>query len=262
MCLILVAHRAHPRWPLVIAANRDEFRDRPAAPAAWWREDARVLAGRDLAAGGTWLGVRRDGRWAAVTNVREGRRGRHPRSRGELVARYLLGDAPPRAFLAEALAGGAAYGGFNLLVATPDEVLYGSNRGHGIHALAPGVHGLSNGRLDAPWPKVRRGREGLRALLAGEGPRVEALMALLADRREAPPEALPDTGVGPERERRLSPLFIVGADYGTRCSTVLVVDREGRACLVERTWDGRGEAVGECRHEFEIPAFAAGEEVS
>ena len=255
MCLILFAHDAHPEYRLVLAANRDEFYARPTAAAAPWEDAPGVIAGRDLSGGGTWLGITRQGRWSALTNVRDpGEPARDAPTRGRLVADYLRDDATPEDYLRSLLPRSAEFNGFNLLVADRESLYWASNREPGAgRRLAPGVYGLSNHLLDTPWPKVTRGKEALRSLLRQAGTlQPDALLSLLLDRARAADHELPDTGVGRDRERMLSSLFIVSPEYGTRSSTALLIDRAGRAVLVERTYP-RGLPEGtEVRHEFTI----------
>ncbi len=254
MCLILLAWQHHPDYPLVVAANRDEFFDRPARAAAFWDEAPDLLAGRDLQAGGTWLGVTRRGRFAALTNFRDPPSHREGApSRGELVTGFLLGDEVPEAYIESLLPRAGDYNGFNLLVADRGALFGFGNRAGGVRRLAPGVHGISNGALDEPWPKVREGRAALsRALAAPNAPDPEAILELLADDAPAPAAELPDTGVGAEWEQLLSPRFIRAPGYGTRCSTVLLLGRDQRAVLFERTYTAEGLASGTVRHRFEL----------
>lgn len=252
MCLILLAYRAHPLYHLVVAANRDEFFQRPAATADWWDEQPDLLAGRDLEAGGTWLGVTRSGRCAALTNFRDppAHRPDAP-SRGGLVTGFLQGTATPADYLAALLPQADHYNGFNLLVADR-ETLHGyCNRGGGVTPLEPGVHGISNGLLNEPWPKVTRGRAALSQALADD-PDPVALFTLLADRTRAPDAQLPDTGIGAEWERLLSSRFIAAPGYGTRCSTVLLWDVAGQVRFVERSYDAQGEVTGTVDVGFSI----------
>lgn len=248
MCLAVLALDTHPRYAVVLAANRDEFYARAAAPAAWGREDdgfAAILAGRDLVAGGTWLGVHRDGRFAFVTNVRQGT-GRDPaaRSRGELVPRVLHDPRPLADTYADVAHDGHAYNGFNLLAGDATGALWTSNRVAGVHAVAPGVHGLSNAALDTPWPKLVRTKAVLAEWVTRDADDVEELFAALADRIGAADRDLPATGVTLEWERSLAAPFIVRDGYGTRCSTVLVIDREGKARFEERSFGPGGVALG------------------
>lgn len=248
MCLIAIAWQAHPDFPLVVAANRDEWRDRPAAPAHWWPDHPDLLAGRDLQAGGTWLGITRGRRFAAVTNFRDpSDRRTSALSRGTLVTAFLLGDEAPAAFLARLAGSASQYNGFNLLVGDGDTLFYFGSREGEVRAVEPGVHALSNHLLDEPWPKVQRARAALGESL-GDGD--EPLFAMLSDAAPAPDSQLPDTGVGLERERMLSPILIAGPDYGTRASTVLRAGRDA-ARLGERTRDPSGAVT--CVAAFDFP---------
>ncbi len=253
MCLIYVAHRVDPLHPLVVAANRDEFHDRPTAPAGWWDDTPEILAGRDLEAGGTWMGVTRGGRFAAVTNFRDPSvRRPDARSRGNLVRGFLDSSHGAMEYLRELAAEGERYNGFSLLVHDGRTLAFLSNRGGPPSVVARGVHGLSNHLLDTPWRKVEEGKLELLSLLAAGGPTPGALLALL-DRREAAPDAsLPDTGVGLERERWLSARFILGESYGTRCSTAVVVSAARDVVFQERSFDAAGEACGDQVHRFRI----------
>ena len=254
MCLILFAHRARPGLPLLVAANRDEFHGRPTAPASWWQDAPGTLAGRDLRGGGTWMGVARDGRWAALTNVRGGGAPADASapSRGALVADYLRGDAPAADYLARVAAVRDRFDGFNLLVGDAEGVRHLGNRGDGdARLLPPGVYGLSNAPWGTPWPKTERGAAALRELMGGpEAPDDDALFRLLADAEPAPDDALPDTGIGRERERALSSLFIDTPGYGTRASTLLRMDDSGEVRLVERSWGGGVVVTGERSFRF------------
>lgn len=255
MCLILFAYEEHPRYRLILAANRDEFYERPTAPAAFWEDDSGVLAGRDLRNGGTWLGITRTGRVAAVTNYRGPRDEHRPEapSRGALVASFLRGREAPDAYLLRLALNADRYNGFNLLVGDVQRLCYFSNREHEVRRLEAGIYGLSNGLLDTPWPKVEAGRAALgHAIRRPFGP--DTLLDLLADTTTAPDEALPDTGVGPEWERVLSARFIESAAYGTRSSTVLLVGYDGEVTLVERT-DALSEAPGAAAPSVETHRF-------
>jgi uncharacterized protein with NRDE domain len=246
MCLILLAWRAHPDYPLVFAGNRDEAYERPSAAADFWRDDARIFGGRDLEKGGTWLGVTRAGRFAAVTNYRERPKVGYPsRSRGDLTAAFLRSDEEPQHYLEGVARHGTEYGPHTLIVGDTRRALYESNRGSGVQELAPGVHGLSNHLMDTPWPKIVRGKRVLGELLSADEPRLVAgLFDLLLDRSLAADAELPDTGVGLARERELSAFFIPGEHYGTRASTVLLIDRKGEALFVERRFGPFGTGLG------------------
>jgi uncharacterized protein with NRDE domain len=256
MCLLVLAWRVHPRYRLVVAANRDEFHERPAAALARWPAPAQILAGRDLRANGTWLALDRQRRFGVVTNFRELQRPRAAApSRGELIPAYLGSPATPQEYLASLQGQAAEYSGFNLLLADQASLWYGSNRGSPFaRALAPGVYGLSNESLDTPWPKLQRVRRGfddwLHTAPAGAA---ERLFALLGDRTRVSDEAqLPDTGIPREWERVLSSPFVQHPDYGTRCSTVLMLESSGAFYLAERRFDAHGNTRGET--EFTLNA--------
>jgi len=239
MCLILLAYGQHPRYPLMLAANRDEFYDRPTAAASYWEDAPDLFAGRDLVHGGTWLGITRDGRFAALTNYREphAERAAAP-SRGELVSRFLKSGVGAKDYLEQLRRQGGAYHGFNLVFGCPDALYCYSNRNGQAVRIAPGIHGLSNHLFDTPWPKVVRGKNALAEVAQLADPASEDLFSILADRTRAPDELLPDTGIGLEWERLLSPIFIASERYGTRSSTVLLLDTDRRVTIVERTFNG------------------------
>lgn len=234
MCLILLAWHAHPDYALVVAANRDEFFARPTAPAAFWPESPHVLAGRDLQAGGTWLGMTRNGRFAALTNFRDPARNKAGApSRGELVSRFLTGFITPAAYLDVLESCADLYSGFNLVFGDPDGLWCFSNCGEGERQLWPGVYGLSNHLLDTPWPKVARGKSALNTAICAL-PDETPLFALLRDDSIAPDEALPRTGVSLEWERLLSAAFVSSPGYGTRSATVLLMDAAGNVRFIEQ----------------------------
>lgn len=238
MCLVLVAHRVHPRFPVVVAANRDEWRARPADPLQRWPDG--LYAGRDRLAGGTWMAVRPDGAFAAVTNYREPGAPAGERSRGELPLRVLR--APSIADgIADATRDAASYGGFHVIAGDGESLWHLSSRGEGPTRLGPGVYGVSNGPRAAPWPKVTGGVTALASALTPDEPDPDALLAVLTDRAVPPDEALPDTGVGLVWERGLAPRFIDLDGYGTRASTVLLVGNTVR--IVERSWDPGGSTT-------------------
>ena len=256
MCLILLAWKTREDYPLIVAANRDEFYQRPTAPADFWEEAPEILAGRDLQAGGTWFGIDRQGRLAALTNYRDPALHRTGApSRGELVSDYLRGRQEPKAYLDAVESRAGLYNGFSLVLGNLSSLCFFSNR-DARFPLEPGLHGMSNRLLDTPWPKVERGKRALAALLAaGDEPAPEALLALLADRLRPPDDELPDTGVGLEWERVLSPIFIESPLYGTRSSTVLIVDSEGRVTLVERVFGGGDDPWMTARFTFRVEGY-------
>jgi uncharacterized protein with NRDE domain len=255
MCLILIANDVHPRYRLVVAANRDEFYQRPTAPADWWPESPDVLAGRDLQSGGTWMGVTLDGRFAAITNFREpGATRDDAPSRGGLVLGALTTPSRLDDYLAQVDADGHRYNGFNLVAGDGGGLWVYSNRGDAPpRAVAKGVSGISNYLFDTPWPKVVKGRDELTAALELEGDElVDALLSLLEDREIPPDGELPDTGVGIEYERVLASKFIASSVYGTRASYAVLFDRSGEVTFVEQTFD-RGEPAGDpIRFDFQM----------
>jgi uncharacterized protein with NRDE domain len=256
VCLILLANDVHPDYQLILAANRDEFYDRPTAPVSFWQEAPAVLAGRDLLGGGSWLGVTRTGKFAVLSNYREPQAHRHNApSRGKLVSDYLQGELPPAEYLAVVQEQAASYNGFNLIVGDGGGLSYLSNRQGVPQRVSAGIYGLSNHLLDTPWLKVVRGKGMLAALLAdGVALEPEACFALLADRSVAPDQLLPDTGVGLELERALSAIFIATPSYGTRASTLVFIDRQNNLTFLERSFGPGGEAGETVRFCFRIEA--------
>ena len=239
MCLIFIAINQHPDYPLIVAGNRDEFYQRPTEKLAYWKEDPDVLAGRDVIAGGTWLGVTRSGRLAAVTNYRDPAQvNQKAPSRGLLVRDYLTGRDAPEAFCRRTAERMDRCNGFNLILGDLASLYYYSNRGQkAVVRLADGLHGLSNHLLNTPWPKVERGRHALAPVLGRSGPvNPEDVFAVLGDREHPPDADLPDTGVGLVWERRLSSMFIATEGYGTRSSSLILVDRQYRVVFYERTY--------------------------
>lgn len=242
MCLIVLGWQALPGHPLVVVANRDEFHRRPTAPLGFWPDAPQVLAGRDLQSGGTWMGTTRRGRFAALTNYRDPSSQRaDARSRGLLVSAFLRGDETARHYGATVQRHGRDYNGFNLLLCDGETLVWVGHqpgREARTEVLAPGIHALSNHLPGTPWPKLVRARAGFTAAVAAL-PAREALFRVLADDTPADDADLPDTGIGLERERRLSPVFISGDDYGTRSSSVLCVSAE-RIVFEERRFAASG----------------------
>jgi len=255
MCLLVLAWRSHPRYRLVIAANRDEYHARPAAALGPWNDAAGIVAGRDLTAGGAWFGIDKARRVGIVTNFREfGRRRRSAPSRGGLIPAFLTGSAAPRDYLRALETDAPGYAGFNLLLADRDSLWYASNRADQFaRELSPGIYGLSNEFLDTPWPKLVRVRRrfeaalddprfGDRQALAGE------LFAMLADRETEPPESLPASELSPQWARKLSAPFVLDPGYGTRCSTILTLTDDNTLDISERRFDADGIAAGESEY--------------
>jgi uncharacterized protein with NRDE domain len=254
MCLLVLAWNTHPRYRLVVAANRDEYHERPTAALARWPAPDDMLAGRDLRAGGTWLGIDRRRRFGIVTNFRDlVRPPPEARSRGGLIPSYLRGAAAPNGYLAALEGEATAYGGFNLLLADGDSLWYASNRTRPFaSALSPGVHGLSNELLDTPWPKLRRVRRGFEEWLRGAGSAEDGeLFTLLADRAPATDEeGLPSAGLSPEWERTLSSPFVLNESYGTRCSTIVAIEPTGGCYVAERRFDPTGARSGQTEYRL------------
>ncbi|WHY01245.1 NRDE family protein [Neobacillus sp. DY30] len=237
MCLILFAHKVHPEYRLIVAANRDEFYQRPTAPAHFWEDNPEILAGRDLEKMGTWMGVTKKGRFAALTNFRnpnevtEGKR-----SRGELVSGALKYDGDIIQYMKSLTRNNEVYPGYNLLAGDGDHLYYYSNVGQELGRLTPGIYGVSNHLLNTEWPKVQLGKAGLTEIINNkQSDIVESLLTLLQKADQATDEKLPQTGVSLELERMLSPMFIKSENYGTRSSTVLLMS-EKEIHYVERVF--------------------------
>lgn len=247
MCLIAFAWNAHPRWRLLLLGNRDEVHARPSTSLAHWDDAPQVLAGRDLQAGGTWMGATAGGRAAVVTNVRDPGANMQRRSRGALVADYLRGEQDANAYAQDLSARATDYRPFNLLLFDGHDALYlGNHPQLRMQAVCAGVHGLSNADFDAPWPKTQALIRRLQDWLdAGRDANFDPLFQALADDTQWPDGVLPDTGVGIELERRLSAAFIRGQRYGTRASTLVAVDRDARVTIIERRFGANGVALGE-----------------
>ena len=243
MCLIVFAWRPDHAQPLIVAANRDEFYARPTQPLAQWPHAPGVHAGRDLEAGGTWLGIGANGRFAALTNIRDPGQPASLKSRGELVAGFLTGEMSIDDYLSDVVGRSQEYAGFNLLVGNANELWHFNARNSEAVMLAPGVYGLSNAGLDTPWPKVLKAKAALSEQL--DDPQPEALLAILSDAQTAPFIELPDTGVGLATETLLSSVFIASPTYGTRASTALIVQADGTRLMVERSFGPYGGRLGE-----------------
>lgn len=238
MCLIFFSLHVHPTYKLIVAGNRDEFYDRKTAHASFWQDYPDVVGGRDLEAGGTWMGVTRSGRLSFITNYRDPQHiNPNAPSRGILVSDYLENDVAADVYMQRIAANAKQYNGFNLVVGNADELYYLSNYGNGVEKISDGFHGLSNHLLETPWPKVVRGKEKLQEILTGKKINTDHLMDALYDDQLAPDDQLPDTGVGLDRERALSAMFIKSPGYGSRCSTVLLVDQSNTMTFSERTYD-------------------------
>ena len=255
MCLINFNIGSHDKYKMIIAANRDEFYSRPTAPVHYWEDHPNILGGRDLKAQGTWLAVSKSGKISALTNIRtpEEMTAEAKKSRGELVVNYLLSKKSPKEYLT-ALAGHSSdYAGFNLLTGTPDELYYMNNYDNNISRVTDGTHGLSNEYLDTPWPKVVIGKEQLDKVISEDDIDIDALFSLLRIDTKAADDVVQQTGVDAGLEKKLSPLFIdiPDFDYGTRCSTVVLVDRQNNITLIERTFKN-GVETGEITETISV----------
>lgn len=254
MCLILLAYKVHPAYPLVVAANRDEYYERPSSPAEFWEDSPHILAGRDLREGGTWLGITREGKFAALTNYRDPAAfKRDVPSRGKLIKNYLRGSSSAAAYIKKVSGNSCEYNGFNIICADTADTFVYSNRNGDLHKLTPGIYGLSNRLLDTPWTKVVRGKKALAGAMNKKGADLEAaLFALLADRKIAPDNKLPSTGISLERERLLSAAFVESPGYGTRSSAVLVRGKNGWVKFVEKVFNEEGKPWIESRFSFRL----------
>ena len=236
MCLIVFAINAHPEYKLVLAANRDEFYERPTLAADYWSDHPQILGGRDKKAGGTWMAMHTSGRFAAVTNYRDLKNIRaDAKSRGALPTDYLLTDQTSAGYLSQVREAGQAYNGFNLLVFDGKTIAHLSNYENEINEKEEGVYGLSNALLDTPWPKVEKLKEEFRSIIKSDFRHAD-LLSILADKSLAADEALPDTGVGYDREKMLSAICIRSANYGTCCSTVVTITHDNQVSYTEHSY--------------------------
>jgi uncharacterized protein with NRDE domain len=255
MCLIVFAYKYHPDYPLILAANRDEFFERPTNKAHFWDDHPDLLAGRDMKYGGTWMGITRSGKFAAVTNFRDRTEFReHPLSRGLMVKEFLTNRESPETFLKDIMREEKKYNGFNLLVGDLTSLIYYSNRQGQMKVLKPGIYGLSNHLLDTPWPKVAHTRQALTDVIEGSGSvDKDRLSSILNDQTSAADDELPDTGFGLEWERILSSPFIATPVYGTRASTTLLINTSGHVEFTERSYTAPGDPGNTVHHEFTLP---------
>ncbi|GJM11756.1 MAG: hypothetical protein DHS20C12_01590 [Pseudohongiella sp.] len=259
MCLIIFAYQTDPRFPLVVAANRDELFARPTMQASLWTDEdsgQQILSGRDKIAGGTWLGVSQNGRFAAVTNIRDPSQTElKPRSRGDLTREFLAGDGNPEQYCGRLATSYDKFAGYNLLVGDGSSLFYVNNFEEQIWKLEPGVYGLSNGLLNSSWPKVELGKSRLQHLMQKpELLTTDALLQMMGDRAVAEDAMLPNTGISIDIERKLSAAFILNPerDYGTLCSTALIVDKSGPLRFSEQNFDSLGNKTQ--GHAFRLPA--------
>ena len=236
MCLLLVSFESHPKYKLIIAANRDEFYSRSAAPAKFWKDQPSLLAGKDLQAGGTWLGITKQGRFAAITNYRDMKNlKKDAPSRGELVTAFLTGNVSPAIFSDKLLSSAEKYNGYNLIYGSQKELFYFSNQTKKTIKLETGIYGLSNHLLDTPWHKVEKSKTSFKKILSKDNISTDDLFDILSDTSIPPDELLPDTGLTLEIERAVSPVFVETQFYGTRSSTVIFVDMDNQVTFIEKT---------------------------
>ncbi len=236
MCLVNFQFKVHPNYPLIVVANRDEFYERPTEPAHFWEDHPTILAGRDLLQMGTWLGVSKAGRFAALTNFRDPQLKPGHLSRGDIVRDFLIGQQEPLDFIEELKKSRESYGGYNIVIGDSHQLFHYNNILDEMNEVSPGTHSLSNHSLNTSWPKVEKGKQRLAEYLLLDNIEVEPLFKLLKDEEVAQDSELPDTGVGIELERSLSPLFIKMPNYGTRSSTVLLMDENQNITFAERTY--------------------------
>jgi uncharacterized protein with NRDE domain len=263
MCLILFSYRTHPSFRLILAANRDEYHARPSDPPAFWEEAPHLLSGRDLVAGGTWLGITRTGRLAAITNYRNPASVmKNAPSRGKLVCDYLMGDQSPLEYLLQVQDQAEKYNGFNLLIGDTEDFFWYSNRNDSILKISPGIYGISNRLFDTPWPKVVRGKELLAPILAEKNPSTDDLFRVLRDEMAPADAILPATGVTLEWERMLSPIFIRNPVYGTRSSTLIFIGYDDRVAFLDRTFSPDSDQVDERKFDFSLELRENGKSIS
>ena len=254
MCLIFLSLNNHPTYKLIVAANRDEFYNRKTAAASYWKDHPTLLGGRDLEASGTWMGITTSGKISMLTNYRDPQNiNPNAPSRGQLVSDFLIGNLSGEEYLKKVSQHGKTYNGFNLINGTVDDLYYYSNYAEGIQQIKPGLHGLSNHLLDTKWPKIERGKEKIKPILAQSKINPEDLFAFLFDDQLAADNLLPQTGLSLERERALSSMFIKTDNYGSRCSTVILVDQSNHVQFIERVYNLKTFEYTTGAFEFPIP---------
>lgn len=255
MCLIVFGYKAHSAYDLVFAANRDENHSRPTRPAKYWDNYTHLLAGKDLKAGGTWLGVNKLGAMAAITNYRDPAiQKENPPSRGHLVLDYLKNSGPPESYLDSVDRKADSYNGFSLVLGNMQKLMFYSNQQRTKTEIEPGIHGLSNHLLDTPWPKVDRAKKQLRQIMSEGDISEDALFSLLKDEEKPSDEQLPDTGIPKHLEKKVSPIFIRSEGYGTRSSTVLLFHKNGEVTFTEKRFKAGTKKVEETNN-FQFTLF-------
>jgi uncharacterized protein with NRDE domain len=251
MCLVVFAWRAHSRYRLILAGNRDESHRRPTRDAHWWPDNESILAGRDLQAGGTWLAISKSGRFATVTNFREGPHSTTGfESRGTLVTDFAAGRQTLTEF--EASLANDRYAGFSLLASDGDSMIYLSNRDELEANLEPGLYGLSNASLNTPWSKVLRAKAGLESLIDRDSVNETELLRLLSDRQPAPVDQIDTDELPFDLARAISAPFIVAPEYGTRSTTTVLWGMDDTIEFCERRFDPAGNPTGDSRFRFDV----------
>lgn len=237
MCLIVFSFKHHSKYPVILAGNRDEFYGREARQAHFWDTVPPLLAGKDLRAGGTWLGVNHKGEFGAITNYRDLNNPINgEQSRGEIIPKFLTHDGSPEDKLSRVQKNYPAYSGFNLLAGNADQIYYLNNINRQFQTVPPGIHGISNAFLDTPWPKVEKAISAFKEAVHPDTIDRDEIFQFLQDSDPFPLEDLPDTGLSPEKEKAVSPIFIKTEDYGTRCSSLLTIDNDGQVQFIEKTY--------------------------
>lgn len=253
MCLLLFSYKNHPGYKLIAAANRDEFYERPALPAHNWKDNPVLYAGKDLKGCGTWLGITKTGRFAAITNYRDmSKIKRDAPTRGKLVVDFLINNFTPENYAKQLIKTADNFNGYNLIFGTIDELFYFSNQTKKLEKLTSGIHGLSNHLLDTPWPKVEKSKKEFSAILSEKNPPKEKLFNLLSDSEIFPDDKLPDTGLEISLERMVSPIFIKSEVYGTRSSTLIFIDNKNNVTFIERSFNQKNKKPEDSQFNFKI----------
>ncbi len=253
MCLLLISYKTNPEYPFVAAANRDEFYHRPAEKAGFWKDYPDLLAGKDIEAGGTWLGLTKSGRFAAITNYRDMRTIKeNAPTRGLLTLNFLISQVPASEYGKSLTAKADQYNGYNLIFSDNENLFYFSNKTKKLNKLPSGVYGLSNHLLDTPWPKVVKSKEAFINEVSKDKISEDALFKILSDEQQAPDAELPDTGLSRELERAISPVFIKSERYGTRSSTIILVNSVNKATFIEKSLDTVSGVWFETRFSFQL----------
>jgi uncharacterized protein with NRDE domain len=253
MCLIVIGYNHHPDYRLIFAANRDEFYQRPSSAADFWIDESSLLAGRDLKEGGTWCGITKNGRFAAITNYRDMKSiKQNALSRGRIVTDFLLGTSSPELHSKNLIESSDLYNSYGLIFGNGNELFFFSNQTKELVKIKAGIHGLSNHLLDTPWFKVRKGKELLKNAIDKRDTLVDDLFLMLSDKTISPEKELPDTGLPKEIEKRISPIFVETPDYGTRSSTVILIDKKDNVTFIEKSLDTKTKKWTINAFKFEI----------